>query len=172
MIVGQAAAISILVFVSAILKDRAIDLLIVTVNRVVNYDAMFAILAERILLQVIQHSNKYSFQNFKNPEYCNIFKCLDIIISASTDLKAISDHSEILILGNVVTLCHQGDVSGATAEASKINLSTISNEETLITLSHHVCIALLNEGSTDSAIEYFTTTVLKMSLRRKSQSQS
>ncbi len=168
MTVGQTAAVSILVFVSAILKDRAIDLLICTVNRIVNYDPMFDILSERLLLQVIQHSNKYTFQNFKNVDYCNLFKCLDIIISSSTDLKAIPNDSEILILGNVVTLCHQGDVSCALAEASKINLSTVSNEETFITLSHHVCIALLNEGSTDSAIEYFTNTVLKMSLRRKS----
>ena len=131
---------------------------------------MFSILAERLLLQVIQHSNKYTFQNFNTTDYCNLIKCLDIIMSASADIKAIADDSETLVLGNVVVFCNQGDVSCALAESSKLNLAAISNEEIFLTLSHHVCIALSAEGNVDSAVEYLTTTVLKMSLRRESQS--
>ena len=163
----QAAANSILVFFAAIIKDRSVDFLIITVNRVVNYETMFSIIAERLLMQIIHHINKYTFQNFKSPDYCNLIKCLDVIISTASDLKAIADDSETLVLGQVVLLSYQGDVEGALSEAAKLNLATISNEETFVTLSHHICIALVSEGSFDSAVEYFTTTVLKMSLRRE-----
>jgi hypothetical protein len=75
-------------------------------------------------------------------------------------------------LGNVVVFCNQGEVSCALAESSKLNLAAISNEDIFLTLSHHVCIALSAEGNVDSAVEYLTTTVLKMSLRRESKSLS
>ncbi len=150
----QAAANSILVFFAAMIKDRAVDILIITVNRVVNYETMFSIIAERLLMQIIQRINKYTFQNLKSPDYCNLIKCLDVIISTASDLKAITYDSEILVLRRVVLLSYQGDVACALSEAAKLNLATISNEETFVTLSHHICIALLSEGSFDSAVEY------------------
>ena len=156
-----------MVFFSAILKDRAIDLLIVNVNRAVNYESLFPLLAERLLLQIVYYSNKYSFQKFKTSDYCDLIKCLDTVLSTSFDLEAMDSGSEALILGQVVSLCNQGDVSSALAEASKLNLATIANQDVFLTLSHHICIALLTDGQCDAALEYFTDTVLKMSLRRK-----
>ena len=91
----QAAANSILVFFAAMIKDRAVDILIITVNRVVNYETMFSFIAERLLMQIIQRINKYTFQNLKSPDYCNLIKCLDVIISTASDLKAITYDSEI-----------------------------------------------------------------------------
>jgi hypothetical protein len=125
------------------------------------------------MMQIINHSNKYSVQNFKNPDYCGILKCLEVVISTSSDQKIIEEGSEVWILGQVVTLCNQGDPICALGEASKLNLASISNEEVFITLAHHACIALLIDGDVDAALDYFTKTVLQMSLRREwIQSQS
>ena len=162
----QAATISILVFTSSILKDRAIELLNIVVNRVVNDEEIFPVIAERLMLQFIVHSNKYSVQNFKNPDYCGILKCLDVIISTASEQKAVEEDSEVWILGQVVMLCNQGDPVCALAESSKLNLATTSNEEVFTTLAHHVCIALLIDGNVDTALDYFSKTVLQMSLRR------
>jgi hypothetical protein len=167
----QASAVSILIFFSAILKSRDIDLLCSAVNRVITYEDMFSVLAERLLLQIVNQSNKYTFQNFKTPDYRNVVKCLDIVVSTSSDIKAIDEDSVNLILGQVVLFCDQGELPCALAVASKINLSAASNEEIFITLAHHICIAHLIDGNLDAAIDFFTNTVLKMSLRREFQSQ-
>ncbi len=164
---NQAAAVSILVFTSAILKNRDIELLIVAINRIIYDENIFPVLAERLLWQIINHTNKYSVQNFKNCDYCGILKCLDIIISSASELKVIDENSEAWILGQVVTLCNQGEPLCALTEASKLNLASISNEEVFMTLAHHVCIALLIDGNVEAALEHFTKTVLNMSLRRK-----
>jgi len=167
----QASAVSILVFLSAILKNRDIDLLCSAVNRVIIYEDMFSVLAERLLLQIVNQSNKYTFQNFKTPDYRNVVKCLDIVVSTSSDIKAIDEDSVNLILGQVVLFCDQGELPCALAAASKINLGAASNEEIFITRAHHICIAHLIDGNLDAAIDFFTNTVLKMSLRREFQSQ-
>jgi hypothetical protein len=156
-----------LTFTSAILKDRAIELLSAAVNRVVCDETVFPVLAERLLLQIINHTNKYSVQNFKNSDYCSLLKCLDIIISSASELKVIEEDCEAWVLGQVVTLCSQGDPYDALAEASKLNLLSTSNEVVFMTLAHHICIALLIDGNVDAALEHFTKTVLNMSLRRK-----
>jgi hypothetical protein len=165
----QASALSMLVFFAAVLKNRDIDLLCNAINRVIIYEDVFSVLAERLLLQIVNHSNKYTFQNFKNPDYCNVIKCLDIIISTSSDIKAIEEDSVTLILGQVVLFCNQGELTCALAAASKINLGTVIDEAIFITLAHHVCISHLTDGNFDAAIDYFTNTVLKMSLRREFQ---
>ncbi len=52
-------------------------------------------------MQIIHHVNKYAFQNFKTLDYCNLIKCLDVLISTASDLKAMADDSETLVLGQV-----------------------------------------------------------------------
>jgi hypothetical protein len=128
----QAAAISILVFSASILKERAFEVLSVTVNNIVTCEPLFRSLAEKLLLQIIYCCNKYSFTKFESLEYRYLIRCIEIISSTIFELK------DAYLLGQVVLLCNHGDVSSAISEASKLNLETTSDDQIFLTLAHHM----------------------------------
>jgi hypothetical protein len=134
----QAAAISILVFSASILKERAFEVLSVTVNNIVTCEPLFRSLAEKLLLQIIYCCNKYSFTKFESLEYRYLIRCIEIISSTIFELKVGVELSDAYLLGQVVLLCNHGDVSSAISEASKLNLETTSDDQIFLTLAHHM----------------------------------